>query len=271
MKIFYCIILLLPFFLGGCNAYISEYEAVEAENINTIDVSKLINETKRTLTSKFRTPEGYTRINPSTPFAVYLNHIPLKGEKGTVKLFDGTDKLNKSSYAGVLDLQPFANNVQFHANAIYRLRAEFLYHNKRYEEIDFRINNKLTFVSYNTFAKGDYSYEKFLEYMDKFLTATTTNSLSNLASPIKLKEINIGDVFMQKSSTKSHAIIVMDLAVNKNGDKIMLLAQSYYPGQDIQILSNPSNDKLSPWYQVKDGVLLTPEWRFMTSDLIRFN
>ena len=271
MKIFYCFFFLFILIFGSCNTYISKNEIIDTESLNTLEVSKLVNETKRTLTTKYRTPEGYTRINPSDPFAVYLNHIPLKGEHGTVKLFDGTEKSNKSSYVGVIDLQPFINNIQFHTNAIYRLRAEFLYQNKRFNEIDFKINNKLSYVPYTKYVQGDYSYEKFLEYMELFLTATTTNSLSLSTSSIKLKDINIGDIFMQKSSTKSHAVIVMDIAVNKKGKKLILLAQSFYPGQDIHIISNPTNENISPWYEVKDGTLLTPEWRFMSSDLIRFN
>ncbi|MBS7333781.1 MAG: hypothetical protein KIG88_09330 [Weeksellaceae bacterium] len=271
MKIFNYIILMFPFLLGSCNVYISDNDVIETQNLGTIEVSNLVNEPKRTLTTKFNTPSGFTRVNPTTPFAVYLNHISLKGQNGTVKLYDGTDKLNRNSYVGVLDLQPFTNNVQFHTNAIFRLRAEFLYHNKRYDEIDFKISNKLSYVSYSKYANGDFSYAKLLEYMDKFLTATSTNSLSHITSPIKLKDITIGDVFMQKSSTKSHAVIVMDMAVNNKGEKIMLLAQSYYPGQDIQILANPSDENLSPWYKVKEGNLLTPEWRFISSDLVRFN
>ncbi|MCH8317342.1 MAG: hypothetical protein IIA88_02400, partial [Bacteroidetes bacterium] len=67
-------------------------------------------------------------------------------------------------------------------------------------------------------------------------------------------------------------IIVVDLAVNpKTNEKIFLLAQSYMPAQEIQILKNPNNDKISPWYSVNFGEELeTPEWTFNKTDLKRF-
>lgn len=271
MKICYCIILLFTIIFSSYNAYISENDILKSESLSTIDASNLVIDNKRSITTKFRTPEGFTRIKPSSPFAVYLNLLPLKGENGVVKLFDGNEKLNRSSYAAVIDLQPFNNNIQFHNNAIFRLRAEYLYHNKMYDKINFKINNKLTYVPYTKFAQGDYSYKKFMAYVELFLNATTPISLAQNSTPINLQQIKIGDIFMQKSSSKSHAVIVMDIAKNQKGNKIMLLAQSYYPGQDIQIITNPLNDNLSPWFEVKEGILLTPEWRFMSSDLIRFD
>ena len=42
-----------------------------------------------------------------------------------------------------------------------------------------------------------------------------------------------------------------------------MLAQSYMPAQDIHIVRNPLDDKLSPWYKVTDSKeIITPEWKF---------
>jgi hypothetical protein len=49
-----------------------------------------------------------------------------------------------------------------------------------------------------------------------------------------------------------------------------MLAQSYMPAQETQVLVNPDNTSLSPWYQLKDGKINTPEWDFNTSDLKHF-
>mgnify|MGYP000471731144 CR=1 FL=1 len=87
-----------------------------------------------------------------------------------------------------------------------------------------------------------------------------------------MKEIEIGDVFI-KGGFPGHAVIVVDMAINKtNQEKVFLLAQSYMPAQELQILKNPNNQEISPWYRVSEisGELRTPEWTFKKTDLKRF-
>lgn len=71
-----------------------------------------------------------------------------------------------------------------------------------------------------------------------------------------------------------HAVIVVDVAIYpQTGKKVFLLTQSYMPAQQIQILVNPANRGLSPWYELSDndeGKLYTPEWVFEKKDLKRF-
>lgn len=262
--------LLIPFILTGCNAYISENEMVETESFNPIETPQLINKNKLAIYTKYKTPEGYERVKPLDSFSIFLNNLPLKADKYKVKLYDGTSKLNTSSYVGIIDLPSFSSNIQHHANAIIRLRAEYLYKNKRYDKIDFKINARTEVKSYLAYIKEDYSYKKFNEYLEYLLAKTTPNSILQNLKPVKMKDIQIGDILIQRSNTKSHAVIVMDMAMNAKGEKLFILAQSYYPGQDIQILSNPSDEEISPWYHAEDGIILTPEWRFMSSDLMRF-
>jgi hypothetical protein len=81
-----------------------------------------------------------------------------------------------------------------------------------------------------------------------------------------------GDVII-KGGFPGHGVLVMDMAQNPTtGEKLFLLAQSYMPAQDFQILKNPNNSKLSPWYSLSDvkDVLKTPEWNFSTDDLRRW-
>ncbi|MBZ4654739.1 MAG: hypothetical protein JG781_2096 [Peptococcaceae bacterium] len=57
----------------------------------------------------------------------------------------------------------------------------------------------------------------------------------------------------------------------KTEEKIFILAQSYMPAQDIQILKNPMNQEISPWYSINFGEELhTPEWKSKKDDLKRF-
>jgi hypothetical protein len=98
-----------------------------------------------------------------------------------------------------------------------------------------------------------------------------TASLEKELKKVELREMEIGDVFIQGGSP-GHAIIVVDMAENKNtGKKLFMLAQSYMPAQDIHVLKNPNNMNISPWYELDLGeVLNTPEWRFTKNNLKRF-
>lgn len=64
----------------------------------------------------------------------------------------------------------------------------------------------------------------------------------------------------------------VDMAINPTTNKkVFLLAQSYMPAQEIQILKSPNDTKISPWYSLDFGnVLNTPEWTFTPNDLKRF-
>lgn len=203
-------------------------------------------------------------------FGKWLNNLSLKNNNTPVYTFDGQKKSNPNIYVGVLDLEQPKKNVQFNANAIMSLRLEYFYREKKYNELDKLAKASSLPITYTKFVKGDNSYAKFMEYLEYYLGNINSQIIANLMKPTSIKDLQIGDVFFQKGTIKNHAVIVMDLAQDKMGNKIFILAQSYYPSQDIHILSNPSNDLISPWYIAKEGTLLTPEWRFLSSDLMRF-
>jgi len=55
------------------------------------------------------------------------------------------------------------------------------------------------------------------------------------------------------------------------GERLFMVAQSYMPAQELQVLSNPQEATISPWYRCNfDNTLITPEWEFSKDDLKRF-
>ncbi|MDQ1353594.1 MAG: hypothetical protein QG657_3900, partial [Acidobacteriota bacterium] len=116
------------------------------------------------------------------------------------------------------------------------------------------------------------SYKDFRQYMKLIFLYAGTLSLAKEITAVNYNDLKIGDIFI-KGGSPGHAIIVVDLATNNNsGEKIYLLAQSYMPAQEIQVLKNPRNHDLSPWYVLdeKDEIIVTPEWTFKNTDLKRF-
>jgi hypothetical protein len=235
-------------------------------------------------------PAGFVRVHSAQgSFGGYLRSMPLKPRGSPVLLYNGTRKANQSAHEYVIALAIGKKNLEQCADAIIRLRAEYLYSRGEYKEICFTFTSghEACFlrwaegyrpvvsgnrVSWKKKTGGDYSRGSFVEYLETVFTYCGTISLSReLRRVPKAGDISPGDVFIQAGSP-GHAVIVVDMAVNKKtGEKIFLLAQSYMPAQEIHILKNPSDITLSPWYKAAfKGSLATPEWTFRISDLKRF-
>ncbi len=218
-------------------------------------------------------PAGYSRVGvEKDSFADFLRSIELKTGDNRVYLYNGELKWNQSAQFAVLKIDVGKKNLQQCADAVMRLRAEYLFEQKQYNKIHFNFLSDGKPRYFNNYAKGDFSYKKFREYMNYVFSYANTSSLKDeLKKVTPVKNIQIGDVFVQKGNPYGHAITVMDIAKSESGEIIFLLSQSYMPAQDIHILKNPENESISPWYKLKtSGNLYTPEWTFTFDDLMRF-
>lgn len=248
-----------------------------------------IDTSAKILSKRFVPPKGFVRqLTPEGSFARYLQELPLKPHGSPVHYFDGRVKQRSSVHAAVVDLDVGNRDLQQCADAIMRLRGEYLFKKGAFEDLSFNFTNGFPAefskwaagqrikvsgnqVNWYAGAKKDHTYQNFRKYMDMVFAYAGTLSLEKELVPISIDSIAIGDVFIQGGSP-GHAIIVVDLLTNENNDeKLFLMAQSYMPAQEIHILQNPRDKQRSPWYsnQIK-GRLVTPEWIFDFSDLRRF-
>ncbi len=211
-------------------------------------------------------PEGYQRITLETgSFGEWLRRFPLKKNK-TVYKFDGSRKQNQNAQFAVMDISIGKKDLQQCADAVMRLRAEYLYGQKRYSEISFSDNNGKKYNSLLTTNR-----KEFDSYLEKVFSWCGTLSLEKQLKKVNdLSGILPGDVLI-KGGSPGHAAIVMDVAINRKGEKIYLLANSYMPAQDIHIVINPRVADLSPWYSVPNQLIIElPEWTFRADQLRRF-
>ena len=207
-------------------------------------------------------PAGYERV-PAPPgsFAAWLRQLPLKKDK-TVHLYNGLPKINQSAQFAVLAVSVGDKDLQQCADAVMRLRAEYLYGCGRTDEIDFADNSHTHYRLPAGAGRQDFD-----QYLEKVFTRCGTLSLSAQLQPKDIRKIAPGDVFIYGASP-GHAMLVTDVAVNKSGQTIFLLSQSYMPAQEIHVVVNPANRSLSPWYKVNEAAALeTPEWTFSTRQL----
>ncbi|MEL6193336.1 MAG: DUF4846 domain-containing protein [Bacteroidota bacterium] len=231
-------------------------------------------------------PPGYFRTTyPENSFGTWLRGLPIDTLDTEVTLFNGTQKLNQSAQAYILEIPVGKRDLQQCADAVMRLKAEYLFHQKKLESIHFNFTSgdKASFtswsqgyrpsfsgnkISWNKTASPDASYRNFLKYMNIVFSYAGTWSFEKELGPIYISEAKIGDVFIQ-GGFPGHAIIIIDEAINTKGEKVFLFAQSYMPAQEIHILKNPNAPVLSPWYTLNEATLLTPEWSFPSESIKR--
>lgn len=251
--------IILPFLLTG---------PIEKQSYTTIHLrinSKFI--ALPATVTEIPVPAGYQRIScPENSFGSWLRKVGIKKDT-RVHLYNGRLKENQSAQYAVLNIPVGNKDLQQCADAVMRMRAQYLYYHKRFGEIVFTDNSGKKYA-----CPGAIDSIHFERYLEKVYSWCGTLSLEKQLHPVAdFQTIQPGDVLI-KGGSPGHAVIVMDVAVNKTGKKVYLLAQSYMPAQEIHVLKDPMNGTLSPWYEVKTdhSLITTPEWTFTLKQLRRW-
>lgn len=254
---------------GQPNSAVSQAKSKGQTTTEHAEQTPLINPDGMTVKTRISLPKGFERRSfTANDFGSFLENLPLYPIDHEVRYYNGKIKPRNNIYNSVIKLDIGKRDLHQCADAVMRLRADYLYQQKRYQDIRFNFLSDGKPRTYTNYTKGDYSYAKYWKYMEYIFAYANTASLHDELPEVKTtKAVKIGDTFIQKGSPIGHAVIVVDLAINKEGKKIVLLAQSYMPAQEIQLLNNWNNPQLSPWYDIDDDVIKTPEWTFYAKNL----
>lgn len=247
-------------------------------------------------------PSGAQRISVDPQsFGAWLRALPLLPTGSKVLLHNGRQKDYQDGNHAVIDIDIGKRNLQQCADAVIRLRAEYLF--ARQEQglrplvpisFNYTTGDKIPYQRWRAgdrprvkeytkngkrswkvewrrkSAKADKSYAEFRRYLDDIFLYAGTASLSKELSRRPPHDIRIGDIYLRGGSP-GHTVIVVDIAEHPEHGKLMLLAQSYMPAQSPHILKNLKDPSLSPWFKVpRNGQLITPEWDFSATNLYRF-
>lgn len=232
-------------------------------------------------------PPGYVR-HEADSYGTYLRNLPLKRPGSPVMLYNGVEKGYQDGAYAVIDMEIGSQDLQQCADAVMRLRAEYLWHSKQYDKIHFNFTNGMR-VDYIKWAQGyrirvngnntawykataeDYSYQTFRKYMNQIFMYAGTASLSQELVPVRADDLQIGDIFIV-GGHPGHAMVIVDMAEDKLGNKAIMVAQSYMPAQDIHIVTNLNDKRISPWYIInKDTKAVSfPEYYFKINQIGRF-
>jgi len=259
----------------------SSKDALQGSSKGPAEGASQENAEGNTVATRFNVPTGYTRKDYAAgTFGNYLQQLPLKPAGTLTKYYNGEIKDNKVA-AAVIDISVGNRDLQQCADAIMRLRAEWLFSEKRFNDISFNLTNgfKMKYSEWkqgkrlnaacngwNTGGTASETHDDFMKYMKIIFNYAGTLSLSKELQNKNIKNLEAGDVFI-KGGSPGHAVVVVDVAEGREG-KVFLLAQSYMPAQDIEILKNLNNAGMSPWFKASEmGILDTPEYDFDWSQL----
>ena len=222
-----------------------------------------------TLQARIAPPPGFKRVEVAPEsWAAWLRGLPVKPAGAPVLLYTGARKWRQDVHVAVVDIDVGNRDLQQCADAIMRLRGEWLFSAGRTRDIGFNYTDgkRRSFA-----ARRKTDYAAFRKYMTLVFAYAGTYSLEHELSPAPLADIAIGDVFI-KGGFPGHAVLVADMVENgETGEKRFLLIQSYMPAQEMHVLKNPAAPDGSPWYPAAfSGPLVTPEWTFPEGALHRW-
>lgn len=241
------------------------------------------------LSRRFLPPPGYDLVPVAgESFGAWLRTLPLRPEGWPVHLYDGSLKPNQAAAAAVVWIDVGREDLQQCADAVIRLRAEYLYSRPESRgDISFHFTNGVAAhwhdwaagkrpmidgnsVSWKELAPPREDHVAFRGYLSNVFEYAGTQSLAKELDKVDdPARVEPGDVFIHPGAP-GHAVLVLDVVANAGGERMFLLAQSYMPAQEIHVLTNPATPGVA-WYPARAaGPLVTPEWQFDYRELRRF-
>ncbi len=249
----------------------------------------LVNKKGNTIFTRVKTPEGYTRVEYAEgTFQEFIQKYPLKPFGAKVINYDATEYFYQSGHIGVLELPVPKNGLQQCADALIRLRSEYLWKTNQRSKIGFEFTSghycswkkyaegyrpkvKGSKVTFHKTAQKNNSKENFYRYLNLIYMYSGTLSLYNeLPKVTAAKNLKVGDMLVYPG-TPGHIIMIVDEVENEQGKKRFILAQGNTPAQSVHMLKNPNETKIDPWYTLElNSYVEVPGYSFDNARFIRF-
>ncbi len=230
---------------------------------------------------------GFVRLPlDENSFGAWLRNLPLLPPGSPV--LDYRKRIYKSSndttVAAVINLDIRGRRMEQCMDILIRLYGQFLWEKDRASELklplpggywllwaDWMQGIRPVFngidVTLKRTADQDNSYKQYSAYLRTVYAVSHTQQFYYWYEPILPEEIEVGDFFVLKG-TKSHAVMVVDLAVGRGGQKYALIGHGDTPACEFHLLNY---NKSRPWIPLDphDSHLPLPIRRKMTWDGLR--
>lgn len=245
-----------------------EPASVTVQTAQLVPQSPQINPDGMTQETRLLPSEGYARIPAAEDsFLAFMRNMPVYPDGSLIYLYNGETTSN--SYASaVYDMDVGNADLQQCADSIIRVYTEYFWKTNQTERIAFHTTSGFLF-DYHSWRDGkralvlfdwvqwvpiqgkDTSYQQLLNYLKTVMRYAGTLSLEKESQTILLSEAKTGDFFCCGGSP-GHVILIVDEAVNAEGERCFLLAQGMMPAQSFHILAGPYEHPDDPWYTEED-------------------
>jgi hypothetical protein len=212
----------------------------------------------------------------------FLQHLPVKD--APILDYTGRPVNDQSKHIAIINYDVGSTDLQQCADALIRLRSEYLFAQKRYHEIGFhfcsgqfytwsmycdglRPKPRGNAVIWTTVPACEKNHTTLRSYLNIVFDYANTISLCKELQPASA--FTVGTVIITPGSP-GHTCIIIDEATAPDKSKVYKMAEGYMPAQSVYILSNPYDEKISPWYHLQNGVITTASYRFTSYYLKRF-
>jgi hypothetical protein len=203
----------------------------------------------------------YTNFKPDS-WQYFLQHLPLVQKE--VVDFKGRAVSNQSKSFAVVDYDIGSKDLQQCADALMRLRAEYLFKQKRTDEIGFHFTSG-DLYTFKNYCKGirpvigrntrfvpsavatERTHGALRTYLDIIYTYAGTISLYKELKPVN--SLTVGTIAI-KPGSPGHCFIIVDEAMNSNGESVYKLLEGYTPAQSIYVLRNEVDG--SAWHKLDE-------------------
>lgn len=254
--------------------------------------SKIItNSVGETIKDRILAPDGYEWIiEEENSFGEFLQYVKVKKQGSKILDFNNQPINNQAEHVAILNYDVGKRDLQQCADAVIRLNAEYLYEQKKFDQIKYHFTSGDIF-KWDDYKQGirpkiegssnvifvsstgyDDSYGSFRRYLDIVFMYAGTISLNKETSRVTdNNKIKSGDILVTPGSP-GHAVIIVGRAKNQKGKIIYLLAQGYTPAQSIHVLTNPYDGNLNPWYEldVTQSPTKTARYTFVETNIRSF-
>ena len=212
----------------------------------------------------------------------FLQHIPVSD--GPVLDYTGQKIPDQGKHFAILTYDVGKRDLQQCADALIRLRAEYLFTRKRPGEIGFHFTGG-QFYSFDAYCNGKRPVPKgnevafinkepvpadkasLRQYLDLVYTYAGTISLAKELKPTNRFEVGTVVIY---AGSPGHCFIITDEAVNEAGEKVFKLVEGYTPAQTIYVLRNVMETENTPWHTLNHGTIKTASYTFTRYRLGKF-
>ncbi|MBC8182015.1 hypothetical protein H8E88_12930 [candidate division KSB1 bacterium] len=248
------------------------------------------NKPGETIKSRFLPPNGYTRIKVENgTFAHYLRNLSLFADDTPVKDYRGriTKSKKDSTVAAVSDYPIKGKKLEQCMDILQRLWAEYLWSHHQFEKISFYLPGGFLLkwhdwknglrpkfhgikVTLLKSARSDSSRKNFEEYLWEIFYRSNTQTAYFAYPKIEKKNLQIGD-FIVKKGKRGHAVLILDLAIDDFGNKVVLIGHGDTPACQFYLLNYKKDNPWFPLNQAKNHLPLPIKKKMFWEGLRRFN